>query len=228
MLKWLRKKVVRRGLVGALGLLALLVSAAFFFPQQVLCVDSGDVQADALVVLGGGSYERPTRAAELFLAGSAPRIIVSGAGDAAENQRLLLSKGVPVAAIELEGRSRSTKQNAQFSIPLLRGEGGKAEGGKAETLKSEGRGAEDRGQKTEDGGRKTAGGKRVIIVTSWYHSRRALRTFQHYAPDMQFYSRPSYFGYPRTQWSREGISGYIRSEYVKLVGYWVCYGVWPF
>jgi uncharacterized SAM-binding protein YcdF (DUF218 family) len=225
MLKWLRKKVVRRGLVGALGLLALLVSAAFFFPQQVLCVDSGDVQADALVVLGGGSYERPTRAAELFLAGSAPRIILSGAGDAAENQRLLLSKGVPVAAIELEGKSRSTKQNAQFSIPLLRGEGGKAEGGKAETLKSEGRGAEDRGQKTEDGRRKTAGAKRVIIVTSWYHSRRALHTFQHYAPDMQFYSRPSYFGYPRTQWSRGGISGYIRAEYLKLAGYWVCYGV---
>src|ERR1035437_1982411 len=102
MLKWLRKKEVRRGLVGALGLLALLLSAAFCFPQQVLCVDSGDVQADVFVVLGGGSYERPTRAAELFLAGSAPRIIVSGAGDAAENQRLLLSKGVPVAAIELE------------------------------------------------------------------------------------------------------------------------------
>ena len=228
MLKWLRKKVVRRGLVGALGLLALLLSAAFFFPQQVLCVDSGDVQADALVVLGGGSYERPTRAAELFLAGSAPRIIVSGAGDAAENQRLLLSKGVPVAAIELEGKSRSTKQNAQFSIPLLRGEGEKAETLKTEMLKSEGRGAEDRGQKTEDGGRKTAGTTRVIIVTSWYHSRWALRAFQHYAPDMQFYSRPSYFGYPRTQWSREGISGYIRAEYLKLAGYWVCYGVWPF
>ena len=228
MLKWLRKKVVRRGLVGALGLLALLLSAAFFFPQQVLCVDSGDVQADALVVLGGEPYERPRRAAELFLAGAAPRIIVSGVGDGEENKRLLVSKGVPPDAIQLEGKSRSTKQNAQFSIPLLRGEGGKAEGGKAETLKSEGRGAEDRRQKTENGGRKTAGGKRVIIVTSWYHSRRALRTFQHYAPDMQFYSRPSYYGYPRAQWSRAGISGYIRAEYLKLAGYWVCYGVWPF
>src|ERR1035437_10366687 len=115
MLKWLRKMIVRRGLVGALGLLALLLSAAFFFPEQVLCVDSGDVQADALVVLGGGSYERPTQAAELFLAGSAPRIIASGAGGAAPKHRRLLIKGVPVAAIELEGKSRSTKQNAQFS-----------------------------------------------------------------------------------------------------------------
>jgi uncharacterized SAM-binding protein YcdF (DUF218 family) len=191
-------------------------------------VDSGDMQADALVVLGGGSYERPLRAAELFLAGAAPRIIVSGAGDAVENKRLLASKGVPPAAIELEGKSRSTRENALFSIPLLRGEKGNAETLKAEMLKSEGRGTEGGGQKTEDGRRRTAGGKRVIIVTSWYHSRRALHTFQHYAPDIQFYSRPSYFGYPRAQWSRAGISGYIRSEYVKLAGYWGCYGVWPF
>jgi uncharacterized SAM-binding protein YcdF (DUF218 family) len=84
------------------------------------------------------------------------------------------------------------------------------------------------GAEREAGSRRPAGAKRVIIVTSWYHSRRALHTFQHYAPDIQFYSRPSYFGYPRTQWSRDGISGYIRAEYVKLAGYWVCYGVWPF
>jgi uncharacterized SAM-binding protein YcdF (DUF218 family) len=105
-----------------------------------------------------------------------------------------VSKRVPPGAIGLEGASRSTKENAQFCIPLLR----------------------------------ALGARRVIIVTSWFHSRRALHTFQHYAPDLQFYSRPSYYGYPRVQWSRAGISGYIRGEYVKLAGYWVCYGIWPF
>jgi uncharacterized SAM-binding protein YcdF (DUF218 family) len=194
MLKWLRKKVVRRGVAAVLGLLALLLSATFFFPQQVLCVDSGDVQGDAMVVLGGGYYERPTQAVELFRSGAASRIIVSGAGDDETNKRQMVSKGVPPAAIQVEGKSLSTKQNAQFSIPLFRAQGA----------------------------------RRVIIVTTWYHSRRALRTFQHYAPDIQFYSRPSYYGYSRTQWSREGIGVYIRAEYVKLAGYWVCYGVWPF
>jgi uncharacterized SAM-binding protein YcdF (DUF218 family) len=177
-----------------LGLLVLLGLAAFLFPHEVLCVDSGEVQADALVILGGGSYERATRAAELFKSGDAPRVMVSGQGDGQEYKRLLLSKGVPSAAIEVEGKSRSTKQNAQLSIPLLRG----------------------------------LGARRVIIVTSWYHSRRALRTFQHYAPDLQFYSRPSYFAYPRSDWSPQGITRYIRGEYVKLAGYWVCYGVCPF
>jgi uncharacterized SAM-binding protein YcdF (DUF218 family) len=151
------------------------------------------VQADAIVVLGG-ARERPAQAAELFRSGAAPRIIVSGQGDFASNRQVLVAEGVPPSCIQVEPKSNSTRQNAQFSISLLR----------------------------------ELGARRVIIVTSWYHSRRALHAFQHYAPDIQFYSRPSYYGYPRTQWSREGITGYIRSEYVKLAGYWVCYGVCPF
>ena len=222
MLKWLQKKRVRRGLFAVFGLLALLLAAAFIFPQQILCVDSGNVQADALVVLGGGSWERPTRAAELFRSGAAPRIIASGAGDCANNLRLMVAAGVPASAIELECKSLSTKQNAQFSIALLRAMRAPDVGPTPHPTLSPG------GAERADGSRGLGGAKRVIIVTSWYHSRRALHTFQHYAPDMQFYSRPSYFGYPRTQWSRAGVAGYIRAEYVKLAGYWVCYGVWPF
>jgi uncharacterized SAM-binding protein YcdF (DUF218 family) len=193
----LTRFIPRKARIVLLGMLVLLFGlalAAFLFPAQVLLMEGGPVQADAIVVLGGGMGERPSRAAELFKSGAAPEIIVSGAGDAEENRRLLESNGVPAASIELEPKSKSTKQNAQFSIPLLR----------------------------------RLGAKRVIIVTTWYHSRRALHAFQHYAPDMQFYSRPSYYGYPRAQWSHDGISGYIRAEYVKLAGYWVCYGVCPF
>jgi uncharacterized SAM-binding protein YcdF (DUF218 family) len=174
------------GLIGALG--------AFLFPQQVLLVDNGRSQADAIVLLGGGSGERPTRAAELFKAGVAPRIIVSGAGDAGGNRLLLMNRGVPSSAIELEPDSRTTKENAQFSIPLLR----------------------------------AAGSKQVVIVTSWYHSRRALNCFRHYASDIQFYSAPSYYGFSRTDWSRGNIRRRIRAEYIKTLGYWVCYGVCPF
>ena len=72
------------------------------------------------------------------------------------------------------------------------------------------------------------GARRVIIVTSWYHSRRALACFEHYAPDIQFYSRPSYFGYLRTDSNQRFINGLVKSEYEKLLGYWVRYGVCPF
>ena len=171
-----------------MGLLALT------FPQRFLTLDSGEVRADALVVLGGKAPERAERAAELFLAGAAPKIILTGADDGPENRRVLVSKGVPASAIALEANSRTTRQNAQLTIPLLR----------------------------------TMGARRVIIVTSWYHSRRGLNTFRHYAPDVQFYSRPAYVGFAQTGWSVHGTGRYIRAEYIKLAGYCLCYGVGPF
>jgi uncharacterized SAM-binding protein YcdF (DUF218 family) len=178
------------------GLLAVLVGVAallWFFPQQVLTVDSGPVSADVIVVLGGGSTERPRRAAELFQAGEAPRVLCSGLGDCESNQRLLANAGVPRPVIQLECKSRNTSENARFTIELLRKQGV----------------------------------KRVIIVTSWYHSRRALNCFEHYAPDLTFYSRPSYFAAARADWKPKGIEGYVRMEYAKNLGYLFRYGVNP-
>jgi uncharacterized SAM-binding protein YcdF (DUF218 family) len=188
----IRKRVFKTSLVLS-GLLLLLAGAAMVFPQRFLCVDSGPVKADVIVVLGGGSHERPERAAELFKEHAAPRIIVSGWGDCENHRRLLLAAGVPANAIEMETQSRTTKENAQFTIKLLREE-------------------------------KVA---RVIIVTSWYHSRRALACFRHYAPELKFYSRPSYFAMARADWPHDRIASRVRLEYAKLLGYWICYGVWP-
>jgi len=71
------------------------------------------------------------------------------------------------------------------------------------------------------------GARRVIIVTSWYHSRRARGCFEHYAPDLGFYSRPAYGGARVPPWRPQAIRGHVRSEYLKLLGYWVRYGVSP-
>ena len=189
MLKWFFKNALV-----LLGLLLLLAVAAMVFPQPFLCVDSGPVKADVIVILGGGSHERPVRAAELFKEHAAPRIIVSGRGDCEINRGLLLAAGVPANAIELENQSRTTRENAQFTVKLLR----------EEKL------------------------GRVIIVTSWYHSRRALACFRHYAPELKFYSRPSYFASARPDWPQNRIGGRVRLEYVKLLGYWMRDGVCPF
>ena len=188
------KKLIKRTAAGFFVLLLSLAVAAIIFPQPFLCVDSGLVKADVIVVLGGGSHERPESAAELFKEQAAPRIIISGLGDYEINRRLLLAAGVPANAIELETRSRTTRENAQFTVTLLRE------------------------QKA----------KRVILVTSWYHSRRALACFQHYAPEIRFYSRPSYFASARADWSHNRIGSRVRLEYAKLLGYWVRYGICPF
>lgn len=177
---------------GALVTFLLAALAGYLFPQQILTVDSGPVKAEAIVVLGGNT-ERPARAAELFKQGEAPLIICSGNGDAHAYKTILTKLGVPAQNITLETKSRTTRENAEYSIALLRAQ-----------------------HYTN-----------AIIVTSWFHSRRALECFEHYAPDIAFYSRPSYSGYPRFEWRSTGVSGHIKSEYLKLIGYWVCYGVCP-
>jgi uncharacterized SAM-binding protein YcdF (DUF218 family) len=188
-----RRKILKIALA-LFGALVLAGLSAWLFPQQILTVDSGPVTADVMVVLGGGGGERPGRAAELFRAGEAPRLICSGLGDCTSNKKLVEKGGVPAAVIQTECESRNTSENARFTIKLLRQQGA----------------------------------KRVIIVTSWYHSRRALNCFEHYAPDLTFYSRPSYFATARADWKPKGVEGYIRLEYLKNLGYWVRYGVCPF
>ena len=187
--KWIFRAAFCVFLVGT-----LIAVAAYFYPEKFLCVDDGNVAADVIIVLGGGSHERPERAAELFKQFAAPRILISGEGDDGINRRLLLQAGVPARAIQTEGNSRTTQENAEFTIKLLR----------AENVHS------------------------AILVTSWYHSRRALKTFEHYAPELKFYSRPSYFAFARGDWRKSGINKRIRLEFLKLPGYWIRYGVNPF
>jgi len=35
--------------------------------------------------------------------------------------------------------------------------------------------------------------QRVILTTSWYHSRRALKCFRHFGPELTLYSCPAPF-----------------------------------
>jgi len=71
------------------------------------------------------------------------------------------------------------------------------------------------------------GAHRVVIVTSWYHSRRALACFRQQAPDLVFYSRPAHDGCHRPGWDWKKYGKYVGAEYLKLAGYVVRHGVWP-
>lgn len=189
---WLIKKLFKAAIVVTLVVAALAVFA-WFYPEKFLCVDSGKgVSADVIVVLGGGA-DRPVRAAELYHAHAAPRILLTGEGDDEINRQILLAHGVPAKAIEVERKSTTTQENAEFSLKLLREE---------EV-------------------------HRVILVTSWYHARRALKTFAHGAPEFQFYSRPSYYGFAREDWKKTGVGKRLRLEFLKIPAYWVRYGVNP-
>ena len=190
---WLIKKILKTAIVVTLLVLAVSVFA-WFYPEKFLCMDSGkNISADVIVILGGGA-ERPVRAAELFKARAAPRILISGEGDDEIYRQILLAHGVPAAAITVENKSKTTQENAEFSAKILG----------AEKIHS------------------------AIIVTSWYHARRSLKTFEHFAPEMKFYSRPAYYGFASADWKKTGVGKRLRLEFVKIPAYWVRYGVNPF
>ncbi len=190
---WLIKKILKTAIVITLLVLTVAVFA-YFYPEKFLCVDSGkNVSAEVIVVLGGG-VERPVRAAELFKAHAAPRILISGEGDDEIYRQILIANGVPAKAIEVENKSTTTQENAEFSAKILG----------TEKIHS------------------------AIIVTSWYHARRAAKTFEHYAPEMKLYSRPAYYGFDSADWKKTGVGKRLRLEFVKLPAYWLRYGVNPF
>jgi uncharacterized SAM-binding protein YcdF (DUF218 family) len=173
-------------------LLGAGVSALWMTVQApwFLTKNSPPEPADTMVVLGGEFWTRPQRAAELFQQGFASKVLVSGDGDCEDLRRLLENRAVPASAIQLECKSRTTKENAEFCTPILRKEGA----------------------------------KRVILVTSWYHSRRALNSFQKFAPEITFYSCPT--RYERNSWWPDRRTfRRIWQEYGKLVYYKVRWGI---
>jgi len=134
------------------------------FPFQPI---TGLPSAPAIVVLGGGiqpspsavlppnlesSADRVWYAAQLYHAGKAPLLVLSGGSDPKTNvgteadamRELLMALGVPDSALLLEGQSRTTRENAIYSAELLR----------------------------------ERGIRRVLLVTSALHMHRAKKLFE--------------------------------------------------
>lgn len=212
-----------RILAGCALVLALLLPAGWRMAPALLVVDSGlagkvvSNRVDAIIVLGGESWTRPARAAEVYQALLSSEampdgaghttdnparptkvstrlwLIVSGTGDGEVGRRKLVEQGVPEERILTEDKSTSTLENAQFSAELMR----------------------DRGLTN------------AIIVTSWFHSRRALACFEEVAPDLTFYSCPTAGPSSNSVWLNRYERDRVLREYGKLLFYWVIYGVNP-
>ncbi len=114
--------------------------------------------ADAIILLGGDSFaaDRAARAAELYRAGWAPRVVASGrklrpyAGLAELMQRDLVERGVPAdAVVRFPHLADSTKEEAQALRPFVM----------------------------------EHGWHRILVVTSNYHTRRARYILRHVMPE---------------------------------------------
>ena len=172
-------------------LCCLALLPLFYFSPELLMVQNPLDQADAIVVLGGESGERVFRAAEAYQQNLAPLMVVAGGGDCNHYKRRLNLAGVPLEQIKLECKSRSTKENAEFSAKILRDQGV----------------------------------KKAIIVTTWWHTARAVRCFEHFAPEIEFLALPAYHGDKTPEPTLDQAIA-ILIEYVKTVYYAVWYGIY--
>lgn len=106
-----------------MSLVGLVVGAVLVRESKAwLREESVPAKADVIIVLGGESGQRVIGAAELYHAGVAPRVFVSGEGDCLLIARRLVMSGVPADRIGHECESGSTMENAQMTRRALAGQ----------------------------------------------------------------------------------------------------------
>jgi uncharacterized SAM-binding protein YcdF (DUF218 family) len=187
-----------------LFILALaLLAGAFFLSRgdrferlwhRLLIVSVPMSHADGIIVLGGEPLARPTEAASLYKEGVAPRVFVTGTGDAASCRKVLMGAGVPASAIIVEPKATTTYANATLLKPLL-----------------------------EESNVTSA-----LIVTSPFHTRRALATFRKVMPGIRFGVTDASIGWWGRPEGRGDLNRFVWLEFLKTAEYWVLYGVKPF
>lgn len=124
-INWKRKRI-RRWVTGfSLGAIAVLMALPLIGSYGLTALvpaDSGE-PADAIVIFGRGQAQREERmavAVELFEAGRAPLIFVSGKSDAPVIvEALETEKGLAKSVLEGEACSRTTAENGKYTAQVL-------------------------------------------------------------------------------------------------------------
>ena len=193
----------------------LLLTAWIFtapFLAENLIVEKPLEHADAILVLAGSSVyqERARKAASLYKQGVAPKIVLTDDGE----------KG---------GWSKIEQRNppyVELARNLLVAEG--VPFGAVEIIKPNGSGTIHEAQITSEKARQE-NWKTILLVTSAYHTRRALWSFEKAAEgaNLQFgiaaapvgeqTPPPVYWWFSPRGWN------FVAGEYVKRVYYWVYY-----
>lgn len=204
------RRVLRR-LLQAAGLLALagIVAAVvvFFSLASILQVEEKIERADYILPLAG-DWHRIVRAAELYRDGVAPRVFLSQEHEPPPTriQEIVAGMGVP----RIEQREFLPKLLAHLGVPGASvetfGDGHVSTIEEAEAL------------------RRHIGGRRVtiVLVTSPYHSRRALLTFQRTLPNVRWLVATTPEGrLPERWWTDRDAALRAVPEAAKLVHYFL-------
>jgi len=157
--------------------------------------------ADVIVVLAGETFRRPNRGLELLSQNYAPRMLL----DVPAVEMIYGQNAVELAQHYLQ----QLPQSQLVAVCPIFGLSTKAE-------------SEDVARCLEK-----SGAHSVLVVTSDYHTRRALSTFQHQLPQYKIYVAsardPGQFNatwWKRRQWAKMNFDEWIRLVWWELVDRW--------
>jgi len=208
--RWVTKRRLPHAYYGCLAILlfphlALQEGCWVCHVGQWLDLPAHVEKADAIVILGGGMSERLPPAVMLYQEDIAPQIWITGAS--AESQ-----------AGDGTTAQISAKQASDMGVPT-----------EAITLLATTSTWEDGEQIAATV--RARGFRSIVVVTSWYHGRRALCSIHHHLQDdsVKVYYQPAATpGYDPDDWWLTKIGGKIVTmELEKTIFYWGYYGLVP-
>jgi len=175
---------------GLIALAATLVAIPLVrYAKRWLATEIDFDHADVILVLGGESGQRVFGAVDLYRAGVAPRVFVSGSGDCTLIVHRLVMAGIPRDKIGYECQSNNTAENAEYSKMALA----------------------------------PLAPHRIMLVTSWYHSVRALNVFREVWPEVEWGVHCVHPGDTLHRYIGINEAGAVMSEYAKNLWYRVRY-----
>jgi DUF218 domain len=167
---------------------------------RFLVVDEPE-KSDAIVVLAGETNVRPARALELLRQGVAPRVFM----DAETRDRIYDQQLTEIAQKYVNGLGEANR----VSVCPIVGFSTNAE-------------ADDVSRCLQ-----SLGAHRVLIVTSDYHTRRALMIFRHRLPQYQFNAvaacNPAQFGeawWTNREWAKVTLDEWLKILWWEAVDRW--------
>jgi hypothetical protein len=182
-------------------LLVFLIFAALASQAARFLVVDEPEKSDAIVALAGETKVRPARALELLRQGMAPRVFMNAeTRDLIYDQRL-----IDIAQKYVNGLAEANR----ISVCPIVGFSTNAE-------------ADDVSRCLQ-----SLGAHRVLIVTSDYHSRRALMIFRHRLPQYQFHvaaaRNPAQFGdawWTNREWAKATFDEWLKMLWWEAVDRW--------
>jgi len=187
--------------VWSLCIAAVLLAILLFATSGSFLVVNDPRPADLIVVLAGDTDRRPARGLELVRAGQARELFL----DVPANATVF---NLPIVDIA-QNYVNALPEHEHIHICPVFGLSTKAE--------------------THDVARciRNQQAKKILIVTSDYHTRRALNTFQHELPDHEFFiaaaTDPAQFGghwWKHRQWAKINFDEWLKLVWWQTIDRW--------